>query len=117
MLVVVPALALDLLWQRTKNWGPWKVATVSAFVFVAFLLAAEWPFASFLMSPASRNRFFGTMYFWYGLPPTSHSARYLFWEGETAAHFWRNIGLALVLSALTFRFGQARGEWLRDIKR
>jgi hypothetical protein len=116
-LLIVPALALDLLWRRTKNWGAWKVAGVSALVFLAFLLAVEWPFADFLMSPASRNRFFGTMYFWYGLPPTSHSARYLFWEGETAAHFWRNMGLALVLSTLTFRFGQTRGEWLRGIKR
>ncbi len=117
ILLIVPALALDLLWQRTKHWNRWKLAAISAIVFVAVLVAAEWPFASFLMSPASRNRFFGTGYLWYGLPPASHSARYLFLTTETAAHFWRGMLLALVFGTLAFRFGLSRGEWLQRIKR
>jgi hypothetical protein len=117
ILLIAPALALDLLWQRTKNWNPWKLAAISAVVFVAVLVAIEWPFASFLMSPAARNRFFGTGYLWYGLPPYSHSARYLFLDSETATHFWRSILLAVVFATLTFRFGLSRGEWLYRIKR
>ncbi len=117
ILLIVPALALDLLWQRTKNWNPWTLAAISAVVFVALLIAAEWPFASFLMSPASRNRFFGTAYLWYGLPPHSHSARYLFLDTETAADFWRSMLLAVVFGILAFRFGLSRGEWLYRIKR
>jgi hypothetical protein len=84
---------------------------------VIVLVAIEWPFASFLMSPASRNRFFGTGYLWYGLPPHSHSARYLFLDSETATHFWRSILLAVAFATLTFRFGLSRGEWLYRIKR
>jgi hypothetical protein len=117
ILLIAPALALDLLWQRTKDWSPWKLALVSALVFLLFLVAAEWPFASFLMTQAARNRFFGTGYFWYGEPPTAYSARYLFWDGETVAQFWRGMALALIFGTLAFRFGLSRGEWLRQVKR
>jgi hypothetical protein len=117
ILLIAPALALDLLWQRSKHWSPWKLAAVSAVVFVAVLVVVEWPFASFLMSSASRNRFFGTGYLWYGLSPNSHSARYLFLDTELTSHFWRGILLAIAFGTLAFRFGLSRGEWLYQIKR
>ena len=117
ILLIVPALALDLLWRRTGEWRPWKLAGVSGAIFTILLLAAEWPFASFLMSPAARNRFFGTMYFWYGEPPTALGARYLFWTHESSAAFWQGIGLAFILSVFAFRWGISRGEWLGSIKR
>ncbi len=116
ILLIAPALALDLFWQRVKAWHPWKLAVTSALVFVATLLAAEWPFASFLMTPAARNRFFGTMYLWYGMPPISFGARYLF-VPETASSFWVGVGMALLLATISFRFGLSRGEWLRTTKR
>ena len=65
ILIVVPALALDLLWQRVKNWKPWQIALVSGVLFIAVLTAVEWNFAKFLLSDASKNRFFGTIYFQY----------------------------------------------------
>ncbi|HEY3940307.1 MAG TPA: hypothetical protein VGL97_22970 [Bryobacteraceae bacterium] len=117
MLLIFPALALDLLWQRTKNWGAWKAAFVSGFVFVAVLLAIEWPFASFLMSPASHNRFFGTTYFFYGLPPTSLLARGVFPPFEGAPEFWRGILLAVGVGVLSIRWGISRGKWLRNVQR
>ena len=117
LLLVVPALALDLLWSRIKQWSAWKTAVVSAFVYVGLLLAVEWPFASFLMSPASRNRLFGTMYFWYGLPPMSYMARNLFWPGDTAFQFWRGITIAVLLCTLAVRWGLSRGDWMRNINR
>lgn len=117
ILLIVPALALDLLWQRTQDWNRWKVAAVSAAVFVGLLLAVEWPFARFLMSSAARNRFFGTTYFFYGLPPTSYAARHLFYRFESAAEFWRNIVFAVIASTLTIRWGLSRGEWMRQVKR
>ena len=117
ILLIVPALALDLLWQRTRSWEAWKLAAVSVLVFVTLLLAAEWPFVSFLMKPAARNAFFGAMYFWYGLPPNTYAAHYLFWDHETAAHFWRGLAVAVVLGTLSFRWGLSRGDWLHDIKR
>ncbi|MBV9498336.1 MAG: hypothetical protein JO138_03075, partial [Acidobacteriaceae bacterium] len=117
ILLVVPAFVMDLLWQRTRNWNVWKTAAASAVLYLGLLLAVEWPFAAFLMSPAARNRFFGSMYLWYGLPPTSYMARNLFWPFETSAEFWRGIALALVLCGLAVRWGLSRGEWMRSIQR
>ncbi len=117
LLLIVSALALDLLWGRTRNWNRWVVSLLSGLVFVGLLLAAEWPFAIFLMSPAARNRFFGTMYFWYGLPPTSFGFRNLFVPPETHIAFWTGIATAVVLCAVAIRFGLSRGEWMRSVKR
>lgn len=117
MLLIVPALAMDLIWSRMKTWNAWKTAAVSAVVYVGALLAVEWPFASFLMSSGSRNRFFGTMYLWYSLPPTSFLARNLFLPFETTAQFWRGMALAVMLCFLAIRWGISRGEWMRQIAR
>jgi hypothetical protein len=117
ILLVVPALVMDLLWQRARSWNIWKTAAISAVLYLGILLTVEWPFASFLMSPAARNRFFGAMYLWYGLPPMSYMARNLFWPYETTAEFWRGIALALLLCVLAVRWGLSRGEWMRSIQR
>src|SRR5438874_2589974 len=53
LLLVIPALALDLLWQRTAAWSGWRQALVSGAVFLAAFAAVQWPFADFLMSPAA----------------------------------------------------------------
>jgi hypothetical protein len=117
LLLIVPALAMDLIWSWTKSWNAWKTAAMSAVVYVGLLLAVEWPFASFLMSSGSRNRFFGTMYLWYSLPPTSFLARGLFLPFETTAQFWRGMALAVILCFLAIRWGISRGEWMRKIAR
>jgi hypothetical protein len=117
ILLVVPALALDLFWQRSKTWNRWLVAAVSSFLFVGLLLAVEWPFASFLMSSGSHNAFFGTIYLPYGVPPTSYIARNMFYEAQPPVQFWSSIGLALLLGTLSVRFGISRGEWMRRVQR
>jgi hypothetical protein len=117
VLVLAPAFALDLLWPRLKTWSPWAVAAVSAVVFLAVLLAVEWPFANFLMSPASANRFFGTKYFGYFVPPTSYGFRHLFYDRETQAQFWQGMAIALAAGFISFRLGISRGEWMKSVKR
>ncbi len=117
LLLIVPAFTLDLLWQRTRDWNKWLLALVSSALFVGVLLVTEYPFADFLMSPASRNAFFGTMYLPYAAPPTSLLARNEFYNVETAAQFWLGIGLAIGLGTLSVRFGLSRGEWLSQVQR
>jgi hypothetical protein len=118
LLLIVPAFALDLLWQRTRSWNPWKMAALSGFIWVSLFLAVEWPFASFLMSPASRNWFFGTSYFFYALPPTSFMARNVFYPSNlTPFEFSLGLLCAVMVGTLAFRWGIARGEWLGKIKR
>jgi hypothetical protein len=117
LLVVVPAFALDLIWRRMRASNRWALSVLSAALFAGLLMAAEWPFAVFLNSPAARNRFFGAMYFWYGLSPASYSAQYRFVDTETAIQFWTGMAVALILGTLGIRFGISRGEWLKRVKR
>ncbi|MGC2662010.1 MAG: hypothetical protein WA324_28955 [Bryobacteraceae bacterium] len=117
VLLIVPALLLDLLWQRTKNWNSWLVSALSAMIFVAVLVAVEWPLADFLMSPASRNAFFGTGYISYGMPPTSALARNVFYGEQPAAQFALGIALAIAFAFISTRVGISRGNWMRSIER
>ena len=63
LLVIVPALLLDALWPKIATWKKWPQAAAAGIVFLLAFAAAQWPFATFLVSPASANRFFGTKYF------------------------------------------------------
>ena len=65
LLLIIPALALDLVWRRTAGWGMARQALVSGTVFLGVFAAVQWPFANFLASPAARNWFFGSNYFGY----------------------------------------------------
>jgi hypothetical protein len=117
LLVIVPAFALDLLWQRTANWGAWKQSLVSGAVFLAVFAAVQWPFGDFLMSPAARNWVFGAGYFGYYVNPKSLYARHLFLPSEQGVAFWTEAGVALVMAICTTRFGLAWGDWMRRIRR
>jgi hypothetical protein len=117
MLLIVPAFALDLLWQRTARWGAWKQSLVSGAVFLATFMAVQWPFANFLNSPAARNWFFGTMYFGYNTSPLSLYARYQFIPADATADFWREMAIALILSVLLVRLAFFAGDRLQRIQR
>jgi hypothetical protein len=117
LLLIAPALALDLIWQRTANWGLLKQALLSGVVFVAVFAAVQWPFGNFLMSPAARNWFFGAKYFGYYTSPTSLYARYQFYAAEPGAAFWQEFGMAIVTAMATSWLGLAGGNWMRRIRR
>jgi hypothetical protein len=119
LLLIVPAFVLDVLWARMANWKTkWSQAVVAGSAFLATFVAAEWPFANFLMSPASRNWFFGTHYFTYFEKPNSYAVRNLFYTPERApADFWLGMALALVIAVMSTRVGNAWGEWVRGIRR
>lgn len=117
ILLVVPAFALDLLWQRTKTWKWWQIALVSGFVFVAVLTAVEWPFAKFLLSKASENRFFGTTYFDYNSRAEGLDRMRQFAD---PAHGWPlYFGLlrAGIYGGLSTALGLLFGRWMRGVQR
>ncbi len=117
LLFIIPAFALDLFWQHSKNWNPWKLAAASSVIWTAVFLAVEWPFATFLMSPASANWFFGTGYIYFATPPGAMIVRRVFYPSVSAVQFALAIGFAMMLGTLSFRWGLTRGEWLGKIKR
>jgi hypothetical protein len=117
LLLIVPAIVLDLRWRNKGDWGRWKLAAVTGPLFVLSFLAVQWPFADFLMSPAARNRIFGMAYFAYFDPANYLYNPYKFDTGEPRAVFWRLMAMALVFSIVTVRLGLAWGDWMRRMRR
>jgi hypothetical protein len=117
LLLIIPAFLLDLLWERTRNWNAWRIAAMSGTLYAIVLVAAEWPFGTFLMSPAARNRFFGTMYLFYGLPPVSFLARNEFVPNGGVASLLLGFLIACIAAALAVGWGISRGNWMRSIQR
>jgi hypothetical protein len=117
LLLMVPALALDLVWQRMPGRGTLKQALLAGTVFLAVFAVVQWPFANFLASPAARNWFFGAKYFGYYLQPGSLMARYGFFATERGAPFWREAAIALLISISTTWLGLSWGNWMQRIRR
>jgi hypothetical protein len=117
VLLIIPAFALDLLWHRTRDWARWKVALLSGVVFVAVVAAVEWPFANFLMSKASENRFFGTFYFSFDARPTGFERARQFFHPTYGAALWWGLVRASFFGAISTWIGLAFGRWMRGLQR
>ena len=118
LLILVPALAMDLARPFLAGWNKWLQALVQGPLFLVTFLAVEWPFGSFLQTPAARNAIFGSNYFEYWASPRSYAMQYVFSPFEkTPAEFWTNMALALLAAVLACRIGLARGEWLSRVRR
>jgi hypothetical protein len=117
VLILAPSFALDLLLQRTKSWRSWQIALAVGLVFTAVLVAVEWPFAKFLVSSASENRFFGTMYFDYGTGPLSSERLRIFFHTQTGAPLVEGLLKACLYGAISAWIGLGLGRWMRGVQR
>ncbi|HEY2901020.1 MAG TPA: hypothetical protein VGL59_10620 [Polyangia bacterium] len=118
LLLIVPALVMDLLWSRTPDWSRERQAVASGIVFAAAFFIAQWPFATFLMSSAARNHFFGAMYFDFNTPVGSFYARGVFLPYEVSVGaFVRGAAWACALGVASAWVGLAWGDWMRRIRR
>src|SRR6202046_5199627 len=118
MLLIVPGIVFDLLRQHTAMWSRWKQAATLGAAFLVSFVAVQWPFADFLMSPASRNRIFQTTNYPYFVPSTSAWVRNVFvYTERTSGEFWLRMTIALGVAILMVRIGMAWGEWMRRIRR
>jgi hypothetical protein len=117
LLLIVPGLALDLLWRATKAWKPWLQAASTGMVFLLSLVAFQWPFANFLMSPLSRNRIFGTQYFAYDDTAGFMYDPYKFQAPDTRIQFWIVMTVALIAAILATRLGFIWANWIKRVQR
>jgi hypothetical protein len=118
LLIVVPAFVIDLILQRWRSWRPIVGGLVTGFVFLITFIAVQWPFASFLMTPVTRNWFFGTAYMDYSTPENSLYARNEFFYNEsTPQQFWRGMLIAAVLACLMMWLGLRAGRAMRQVRR
>lgn len=123
LLLVVPALALDALLRVFPKKGPtralgWGQAIEAGLAFFAVLLAVQWPFAQFLLSPAADHWFFaggGKQWpFFVRIAPGAETA---FWKVAGDELNLRNGLLAAALAILSARLGLWLGAWLQRVRR
>ena len=116
LLLVVPALAIDLLMRtlpaHASRWRPWIIAGAIGVVFVATLLAVQWYFAAFLIGEGARNFFFGADQWDYNTLPGPW--QYEFWGSTVQAS---TLGWAALIAFASARTGLWWGGWMSRVRR
>ena len=117
LLLVAPALAIDVVMHRLRGTGrtnDWITAGIVAVVFVAAFLAAQWPFANFLMTPWARNWIFATHWQPYYVEPFFQQRWYTI---EPADNLIVGLPIAVALAFLSARSGLWWGNWMARVQR
>lgn len=120
MLLIVPALAIDLIFllsaAREGKRSRWWLAPVLAAAFVALLFVTQWNFSSFQLSPASRNPVFAGDTQW-SYNRTLGPWRYEFWDVEDDPVTPGKMGTAFLLASGACLAGLGWGSWMARVKR
>ena len=116
LLLVVPALVIDLLIRRSNpgGWRDWGLAAALAVAFVVTFLAVQWPFADFLVSPWARNDLFGSHRMDYGVPPEIQQR---FYELNPPDNVAVGVPIAIAIGFVSARFGLWWGNWMSRVRR
>ena len=117
ILLIVPAILLDLLWRLIGEKNALLVAAISGPVFLLSLVAVQWPFANFLMTKAAHNWFFAAGYPEYFEKPWSHYVLRTFVNPQHGLALWSGLGIAVVYSTISIWLGLMLGDWMRKIQR
>jgi hypothetical protein len=115
ILIILPAMALDLLWRRTARLPLWLTGAASGLVFSAVLFPAEWFFADFMGTRGAANRFFGGIYFPYGASMEDRLPHYArVQSGSTLLH---GMLVATAIAIVGSWVGMLVGRWMRSVQR
>lgn len=119
LLLVAPALAIDLVLRRMASRNAWLTALALGIAFVTAFAIVQWPFASLQASELGRHPFFGG-----GFAPYPTPAEYLvgprgFWtdDGGATTTLFRMLTWSVLAATISSRVGLAWGGWLRNVKR
>ncbi len=112
LLLVVPALAIDLLLRRFSARSRWLQALAVGVVFLAVHLVVQWMMGSLLLTSVGRNAFFVADRFSYMAQP-----------GDWWFSFWgRNANvtgmtIAAGIAVFSARLGLSWGGWMERVQR
>jgi len=117
-LVIIPAMAMDLILQRNRS-GAWVKSLWLSLAFVTLLAAVQYPLSGFLQeSPYARNWFFTANTYYFGLSPNA-PWRYKFRPEDISP--WpallRALAIAVVLGMVCARLSLRWGRWMQNIQR
>jgi len=118
ILVIVPAVLIDMILDRWGSKSRWVLAMALGIVYVWAMFGVSWPFSDFLVTPGARNWIFGQGYFPYAMPPSQY---HLQWEfggvPATALEFVRGMGIATAIAMVTSFVGLAAGDGIARLRR
>jgi hypothetical protein len=122
LLLVIPAFAIDLLLRRFGRGHDWLMTLLLGVTFVALLLAVQWFFGRFLISPHARNWFFGADQWPYFVQPGAW--QYRFWRVPRDAAgnlslplLARGLGIAALIAMASSRIGLWWGNGMSRVMR
>lgn len=119
MLLILPAITLDILRNRFAHMNDWKLTFVLGTAFLLVLFVVQWYFGAFLMeSPYARNWVFGSHYWYFGSNPDwEFRYKYASWMTDSTPDLLKGLGIALVASLISTRIGLSWGNWMQKIQR
>jgi hypothetical protein len=107
LLLVAPAVVIDLLMRRLAGTNDWLVAPVLGLTFVGVMLVAHWWWAEFLLTPSARNFVFGADQWDYF--SRLGDWRYQYWTTERG---FRDLARGLAIAAITAIVSARAGLWI-----
>jgi hypothetical protein len=116
LLLIAPAAAIDLLMRRIApgGWRDWGLSAAIAAAFVVTLVAVQWPFADFLVSPWARNDLFGSHRMDYGVPPDAQAR---FYELNPPDNLAAGLPIAMAIAFVSARLALWWGNWMARVQR
>jgi hypothetical protein len=114
LLLVAPALLIDLAMQRLGRGRDWRLSALIAIAFVVAFIAVQWPFADFLMTPWARNAIFVADRMDYGVPPANQARFFTLRSPDNLAF---GLPVAVVLAFVSARCGLWWGNWMSRVQR
>jgi hypothetical protein len=116
LLLVAPAIAIDLLMKRVApgGWRDWGLAAALAAAFVITFAAVQWPFADFLVSPWARNDIFGSHRMDYSVPPQIQAR---FYQLNPPDNLAVGLPIAVAIGFVSARLGLWWGNWMSRVRR
>jgi len=116
LLLVVPAIAIDLLTRRFNGRSDWLLAPILGLTYVAVMLVAHWWWAEFLLTPSARNAVFAVDQWDYNVKLGDW--RYEFWTAERGfREMARGLAIAVVTAIISTRFGLWIGRGMARVQR
>jgi hypothetical protein len=118
-LLVVPAIAIDLILRRMRDRNPWLISLMIGVTFVATFAAVQWPFGTLQATELGRHAFFGGSHGDYQNPPEWLNGPREMWteEGGLRTTLLRMATWAVLAATMSARLGLARGNFLRRVVR
>jgi hypothetical protein len=114
ILLVVPALAIDLVLRHGPE-SDWSRAALMGIGFVLLLLAVQWYWSMYLVSPASENFVFGVQRWNYNNRVGAWDHQ--FWNIRTSPLTLASVVTAMAIAVAGSRLGLWWGAWMARVRR